>query len=119
MPPILRVHNVTRGAALAPRAAHARTLWTRLRGLLGTSGLGEGEGLVIEPCNSVHMMGMRYALDVVFASRELVVVGVVRDLRPWRMTKVYRGARYAIELPVGAIASTGTELGDQLELRTQ
>ncbi len=116
MPP-LHVHNLTRGAALATRAAHARTLWTRLKGLLGTAGLGGGEGLVIEPCSSVHMLGMRYPLDVIFASRELEVVGLVEDLRPWGMTKVYRGARYAIELPVGVIASTGTELGDQLELR--
>ena len=114
----LEVRNLTRDSVLADRAAHARTILTRLRGLLGTSGLAGGTGLVIEPCSSVHMFGMRYPLDVVFADREGVVVGVVEDLRPWGMTTVYRGARYAIELPVGVVSASGTELGDTLELRT-
>jgi len=118
VPDTIEVRNITRGSALAERADHARTILTRLRGLLGTSGLSEGTGLVIEPCNSVHMWGMSYPLDVVFADREGVVVGVVQELRPWRLTKVYRGARYAIELPVGVISASGTELGDKLELRT-
>jgi uncharacterized membrane protein (UPF0127 family) len=113
------VHNRTRGVPLATNARHARTVWTRLRGLLGTAGLEEGGGLVIEPCNSVHMFGMKYALDVVFADREGVVVGVVQDLRPWKATRIYRGARYAIELPMGIIASSGTAVGDELELKTE
>ena len=78
----LAIQNLTRGSELADAARHARTLWTRLRGLLGTKALAEGAGLVIEPCNSVHMWGMSYPLDVVFASRSLEVVGVVEDLRP-------------------------------------
>jgi len=101
---------------LADRARRADTAWTRMRGLLGTSGLGPGEGLVIVPCNSVHMFWMRYPLDIVFASASGEVLGVVENLRPWRMTRVYWGARYAIELPVGAIAATGTREGDELDL---
>jgi uncharacterized membrane protein (UPF0127 family) len=112
----LVVQNATRGTTLASRARHADTIWTRLVGLLGTSGLGEGAGLVLEPCNGVHMWWMKYALDVVFADVEGQVVGVVAELRPWRVSKVFRGARYAIELPVGAIAASGTEVGDRLVL---
>ncbi len=110
----LRVRNVTRDTLLAERARHARTLWQRTRGLLGTGSLSTGSGLVLEPCNSVHMLGMRYALDVVFADREGKVVGLTENLRPWRMTRMFRGARFAVELPVGTVAASGTQPGDAL-----
>jgi len=110
------VDNLTRRTTLAARARHAATFWARMRGLLGTTGLAEDTGLVIEPCNSVHMLGMKYALDVVFADRDGQVVGAVRSLRPWRMSSMYRGARFAIELPVGVIDASHTELGDRLSL---
>lgn len=110
----LRVRNVTRDSLLAERARHARSLWHRTRGLLGTEPLAAGEGLVLEPCNSVHMVGMRYALDVVFADREGQVVGLSENLRPWRATRMYRGARFAVELPVGTVAASGTCTGDVL-----
>ena len=108
--------NLTRGTTLASQARHANTFWTRMKGLLGTSGLEPDTGLVIEPCNSVHMFWMKYALDVVFADRDGQVLGAVRELRPWRLSSMYRGARYAIELPVGVIDASQTELGDRLSL---
>lgn len=109
------VANTTRGSQLASRAGLTTSALERMRGLLGTASLAEGEGLVLDPCASVHMFGMRYALDVIFADQDQTVREVVRDLRPWRMTGWVRGARYAIELPTGAAADT--RLGDQLEIR--
>lgn len=44
----------------------ADTFWPRLKGLLGTAALSEGEGLLLRPCNCVHTCGMRYAIDVFF-----------------------------------------------------
>ncbi len=112
----LRVRNVTRDTLLAERARHARSLWARTVGLLGTAELAPGAGLVLEPCKSVHMIGMRYPLDVVFVDSEGMVVGLAENLRPWRMTRVYRGARCAIELPVGTVSSSETRSGDHLVL---
>ena len=51
--------------------------------------------------------------DVVFCDRELEVVKVVRDLKPWK-TAAARGAKVVIELPVGSAA--GIEPGDRLVL---
>ncbi len=108
------MRNATRGHVLAESAERAAGFWGRLVGLLGRVGLEEGGGMVIEPCNSVHMWFMRFPIDVVFASREDRVVAVVPHLRPWSMTRPYFGASAAIELPVGMIARTGTVPGDQL-----
>ena len=112
---MIRVQNKTRETTVATDVRAARSFWSRLRGLLGTSPLNPGEGLLIEPCSSVHMFGMTYPLDVIFSDRRGVVVGVVENLRPWKATKVYRGARVALELPVGSVSASGTEAGDSLE----
>lgn len=88
------------GLMLAERGVLARTIREQSRGLLGTRSLPEGEALVLEPCNSVHMLGMRYPLYVIYLDRDNRVVweGV---LRPWRFGPLVRRARKVIELPAG------------------
>lgn len=91
----------------------AVTPWARMRGLLGRSSLGAGEGMYFRPTGSIHMFFMRFAIDAVFCDRDLVVLKVVRGLRPWRMAGC-RGAKVAIELAEGAAA--GIEPGERLSL---
>lgn len=110
----MRVVNVDRSAELGARVEVADRYWTRLVGLLGRASLAEGEGLWIEPCNSVHMLFMRFPIDVVFTSAEGRVVGVRHGLLPWRMTWLVPGARAALELPAGVAARTGTVEGDRI-----
>ena len=63
------------------------------------------------------MMFMRFAIDAVFLDRELVVVDVVRGLKPWRMAS-RRGSKIVVELPEGAAAAVGIGTGDQLSIAT-
>ena len=63
--------RITDRAVVCERAYIARSWLARLRGLLGTSELPADEGLWLSPCNSVHSLGMRYAIDVIFLNREL------------------------------------------------
>ena len=103
------------GSVACPRLAVADTAPARMRGLLGRSGLEEGEGLLIRPTNSVHMFFMRFAIDVVFLDRELVVRKIVETLRPWRMAAC-RGSRAAVELPAGTAGRRGITVGERLTL---
>lgn len=112
----MRVRNLSRDADLADRASVADTFWRRLRGLLGRDGLETGEGLVIVPCNSVHMLGMRFPLDVLYLDRSGKVLRALPELRPGQLGPVVWSAHTAVELPVGTIAATGTVPGDQLAL---
>ena len=100
----VRIDNRTRVSTLARSAALADKPWTRMRGLLGRPCPGEGEGMVLVPCNQVHMFGMAYALDVAFIGRDGTVLRIVRDLRPWRMTAPCLSAHYTIEMAVGQMA---------------
>lgn len=109
--------NASRGDALiASRAEKAESFYARFKGLMGRAGLEDGGGLHIEPCNSIHMFFMKFALDIVFLDGELKVVRAISGIKPWRMTRVYSSAESVLELPVGVIARTGTAPGDQLRV---
>lgn len=112
---MIEIRNVTRGTVLAPHAKLADTFLTRLKGLLLRTGLEPGEALILSPCNSVHMFGMLFSLDVVFCDRDRRVLRVVRRLRPFLATLPVKGATAAIEAAPGAIDASRTAPGDQLE----
>lgn len=111
---MLVIKNETRQSVLADKATQARGFIGRGRGLMLASPLPEGGGLIIEPCNSIHMFFMRYALDVIFVDKSGVVLFMYKGIKPWRIGRMVRGARCAIELSEGTIARTGTEVGDVL-----
>ncbi len=77
------------------------------------SHLEPGEGLVIQPCNSIHMMFMRFAIDAVFYDKDCTVTKVSPRVRPWvGLSAGGRKAKGVIELPTGA--ALGVQVGDQL-----
>lgn len=106
--------NVTRGRVLGTWISVADRWWQRLRGLLGRSPLSTGAGLLLQPCRAVHMFGMRYAVDVAFLDRRGSVVAVYHRLAPGQRSRWHKGAAYALELPAGTLAMTGTREGDRL-----
>jgi uncharacterized membrane protein (UPF0127 family) len=106
--------NETKQSKLAERALMARSFFKRLKGLLGTKSLESGAGLLIAPCNSIHMFGMSYAIDAIFLDKNLTVVATLENIKPGQMSKLYRNAHSCLELPVGVIATSGTMIGDQL-----
>jgi uncharacterized membrane protein (UPF0127 family) len=103
------------GTVISDRCHVADTPLVRMRGLLGRAGLEPGESMLFRPAGSIHMLFMRFAIDVVFCDRELVVLGVVPGLRPWRMA-AQRGAKVVVELAEGAAA--GVVPGDHLSIAT-
>jgi hypothetical protein len=115
----MQITNSTKGTTLAMAARRANGFIERGRGLMFTPSLSEGEGLVIEPCSSIHMFFMRFPLDVLFLDREGRVLFMYKGIKPWRMGRVVKGARSAVELPVGSIDKSRTELGDTIELHDQ
>lgn len=110
----IRIINITRQQVLGDNIKVAATFFTRLVGLLTTASLAAGTGLMIKPCNSVHTLGMRYPIDVIFVDDYDRVIKVVAGLKPSRLA-TQRGAGYVIELPIGTIVATCTQKGDQLK----
>jgi len=101
---------------LAERLEIARSSWARFMGLMGRAELPAGSGLLIEPCNSIHMFFMRFPIDVLFLDRERRVKRVLLSVKPWRISPVVFGARSVIELPAGTLNDRSLE-GELLEIR--
>ncbi len=111
-----RVSNETRGTVLAEHSGRVRNPVSRGLGLMGKKGLPSDGGLIIEPCSGVVSFFMRFPIDVVFLDSESRVVHLIEDLRPWKASKIVRASKLVVELPVGTISRTQTQMGDTVTL---
>ena len=99
---------------IVSRVVIADSYWSRFWGLMGRRTLGEDEGLLIEPCSSIHTMFMRFAIDVVFLDREHRVVKVA-TVPPFRAA-LGGGSHSVLEIPAGTAERNGVAVGDALSL---
>jgi uncharacterized protein len=129
--------NASRGTRLAEALENGASFWAKFMGLMGRASLPAGCGLWLPGEASIHMLFMRFPLDLVFVSPAAVdvagagvagsgaakgggverrrVVSVRRAVPPWRGVVWYvRGAKGVLELPAGTIDSTGTAVGDEI-----
>lgn len=124
---IVRLENRTQNRVLCEKCAVADTFWTRLRGLQYRPPLAENEGLFITHCPSVHMIGVRFPIDVIFLDSENFVTDWVENLpggfhfyvakaRPDDTKKLFGKPLNAIELPAGSIARHKLQIGDEIAL---
>jgi uncharacterized membrane protein (UPF0127 family) len=119
----LAARNTSRGTTLAFPLEDAASFWARVIGLMGRASLAPGEGLWLPGENAIHMLFMRFAIDVVFVAKPATeggprrVVALRRALPAWRGVVWHAsGASGVIELPVGAIDASGTAVGDEIEI---
>lgn len=91
----------------------ADTFLTRLRGLMGTRRLPPGEGLLLVPCNAIHMLFMRYAIDALFLDGRGRILKVA-TLHPWRGLSACLAAYAVLELPAGEAGRLGIAAGDTI-----
>lgn len=112
--PKLRIRNLTKGTVLAIAANVAETSRKRRVGLLKHTSLPDGEGLWIAPCEAIHMIGMKFAIDVAFLDRSRKVLKTRASTAPGRIS-LCLWAHSVLELPQGKLAATATAPGDQLQ----
>ena len=111
---LVRVVNTRGERELGTRIGLADGWLARLRGMLARPAPGPGEGLLLTPCSSVHMYGMRFPLDIAFLDGRGTVVAMYPSLAPGSRTRWHRNAVHALELSAGALLESGISLGDVL-----
>lgn len=87
----------------------AETFWTRFMGLMGRARLPHREGLLIRPCNSIHMFFMRFPIDVVFLDRDYRIVKLIRSLEPGKVVGIVQGAVQVLEVVAGDLPESFSE----------
>jgi uncharacterized membrane protein (UPF0127 family) len=103
------------GTQVCERCALADSAPSRLKGLLGRTRLERGEGMLLRPAPAIHTWFMRFPIDAVFLDRDLHVVGVTPELKPWRWAR-RTGARAVLELGAGEADRVGVQPGERLTL---
>jgi len=107
--------NLSKGTCLGTNIEIADSPRRRMVGLLGTTHLDPGCGLLIFPTQAVHTFGMKYPIDILFLDSKRKVVGIRYSVRPYRLTPIFWRAQCVLELPSKAIQDSKTELGDFLQ----
>lgn len=108
-----KVFTTSRGESLQVEVADR--FWSRAKGLLGRQHLAPGDALLIKPCSSVHTVGMRFSIDVVFLDRHGQVKSIVRGLKPYRTAACAKAAG-VLELAEGGCDLHGVNVGDYINL---
>ena len=107
--------NRTRGTYLGINIKHASSFFTRMLGLYSHRQLRFGDGVWLIPCNSIHTIGMRCSIDVIFLDASGHVVRVLQDVRPGRFIWRVARAHSTLEVPAGVVRSSETQVGDKVK----
>ena len=99
------------GRFIAHEVRIAGSWAARLLALSGERSLPTRAGLFLSPAHGIHTFGMRFAVDVVFLSRQMRVLGLAQRVQPWRVLLAPRGTGHVLELAAGQIAATALKAG--------
>jgi uncharacterized membrane protein (UPF0127 family) len=109
--------NLTNKKYIAYRPFFAYRFYDRLRGMIGRKFHEAGfDAMVFGHCNCIHTMFMGHRIDVIFIDGENKVVGLRKNLARWLPCVSCAKAARVIELPVGVIEYTETEIGHILNV---
>src|SRR5258708_39814748 len=109
--------NATKKTVVSDNCHFANTVLKRMVGLLNRGKLDKGEGLLLDRCHGIHTFGMRFPIDVLFLDKDFCVIRASKALPPYR-TCVLKKSVYVLEVPVGALDTSRTVEGDQIQIRT-
>lgn len=100
-------------------AQRADNFFTRFKGLMFVKEIEDNYALHITPCNQIHMLNMRFALDVIYLDENGRVVKIDENVQPGKICKTERKAKSVIEMKAFAASRLGISQGDVLEMTVQ
>ena len=103
-------------AVLIPDLDVTTSFLERFRGLMFRQSIPDSYGLLIRPCNQIHMMNMKFPLDVIYLSGNDTVLHMDEDIRPWQIGKTVKRAVGVVEVNAGTCTRLGLETGDKLTI---
>ncbi len=109
-----QITNKRTGARYGSKVRYADDFIGRLRGLMMVAHMDEFDGLILDPCNSIHTFFMLMPIDVIFLNKHNQVVRFYESLPPWRMTRISFSTKRVIELPAGVVHVIHP--GDEIEV---
>jgi uncharacterized protein len=90
----------------------AGSFFSKLSGLVFRRKLRHGQGFLIKNCKSIHTIGMRYSIDVIFLDKRNKVMAIYCNIRPFRITPFVKDAYSVLEVSAGTIDGTSLKVTD-------
>ncbi|MFA7230827.1 MAG: DUF192 domain-containing protein [Victivallaceae bacterium] len=112
--------NLSKKKYISKSPFYATSLIQRTRGMIGRSFDGAPfDAMVFGNCNTIHSLFMSIPIDVLFIDMGNNICDMRQALPPWVFMVRCRNAFTTIELPCGVINTTGTEIGDKVDLSSE
>ena len=105
------------GEIIVEHLEQANGFASRFLGLMFRVSLAPNAGLLLDRCSSIHTFFMRFAIDVVYLTRDYQVIRIAAAVKPWRLSMESK-AHSVLELPSGRSAELALAPGQQLKLDT-
>jgi uncharacterized protein len=91
----------------------ATTFMERAGGLLFRKKLTNKQALLIRPCNSIHTVGMRYPIDVVYLSVNGVILKIIKNMSPFKFSYC-KNAKVVLELLSDSVDNLNLNVNDKI-----
>jgi len=112
------IKNITKKRIIAENAAICKNIIAKSLGLMFAL---KPRTLIFifkkEKITPLHMLFVFYPIDVLFLSKNKVVVEIKESLMPFSVYTPKNKAQYIIELPQGAIRKSKTNVKDKIEFK--
>ncbi|HYH04289.1 MAG TPA: DUF192 domain-containing protein [Bacillota bacterium] len=92
----------------------AESFGARMRGLMFYSEWPGIDGLLLYPCNAVHMFWMRFDLSLIYLDRDGKVLHIVERIRPNQIGPRIKDAYFVLETRPGFPGEYQLQIGDVL-----
>jgi len=115
---VARLRNMTLDRVVAERVESARSVWKRMIGLLSYGSVAPDQGLWFDRCSSIHTLGMRAPIDVIFLDADRRIIDVRAGVRPYQLLVWNLRAKSLIELGSAPLERLDLRIGDRLELES-
>lgn len=109
----ITITNKQSNEVISLNGVFANTFITRAIGLMGKKNIPADFCLLIEPCKQIHMMNMRFSIDVIYLNADNRIIDIDTSIAPWSIGKKRPSACKVIESNAGYL-STLVKLNDYL-----
>lgn len=115
MPKLIHQKN---NRLIASQVILAKGFSQRVRGLIGSLPLKEGEAFWLPSCPSIHTFFMKFPIDVIFTDRKFYVSSLFENVSPWRILFGGFKSWNVFEMKAGQIKAHDIHKGDQLNVES-
>jgi uncharacterized membrane protein (UPF0127 family) len=113
------IKNETKDSILVDQGKLADNFFSRLKWLLGSPPLQPGQGLLLKNEKIIHTFFMGFSIDVIYLDKKLSVIKIDEAMVPNRVGQFVGQSAYILEVPVGTITATRTQVGDQVRFSNE